>query len=170
MSSRPYSQAGARTANPLSLQEEHDKQQTRDKLENALNNTREILVSATTVFPFNFFPDTITVDRTSLTVTRRSFFMMGTTLSIRIEDILNVTANVGPIFGSIYISSRFFDNTDNKPHNVKHLWRGDALKITRICQGYLTAIKQKIDTSNLDCKELAQMLDNLGKGITQHQI
>src|SRR5947209_1395179 len=85
----------------------HDEAQK--ELRDAIGNSHEVLVRATTVFPFTIFPDTITVDRTKLSVTHREFFKVGDVMSIRIEDILNVTAHVGPLFGSIKIATRFFD-------------------------------------------------------------
>jgi len=131
------------------------------ELVEAIGDAHDILVRATTVFPVTLFPDTITVDRTKLTVTHRDFFRVGEVLSIAIEDILNVTATVGPLFGSIKISTRFFDS--NKPYTVHHFWRSDALKIKRIVQGYLIVKQQEVDTSSLTTKDLAHKLDKAGK-------
>ncbi len=140
---------------------ENDKKKAEEELVEAIGDAHDVLVRATTVFPVTLFPDTITVDRTKLTVTHREFFRIGEALSIRIEDILNVTATVGPLFGSIKISTRFFDS--NKPYTVHHFWRADALKIKRIVQGYLIARQQEVDTSSLSTRELARKLDELGK-------
>ena len=137
------------------------KQKAKEELTEAIGDSHDVLVRATTVFPFTLFPDTVTVDRTKVTVVHRDLFKAGEVLSIRIEDILNVTASVGPIFGSIKIATRFFD--PSKPYNVHHFWRSDALKIKRILQGYLIARQQKVDTSVLSTKELAAKLDELGK-------
>jgi hypothetical protein len=135
--------------------------EVKQKLAKAIGDSHDVLVRASTVFPRTLFPDTLTVDRTKLTVTHRNFLNAGEVLSIRIEDILNVTAQVGPIFGSIKISTRFFDN--KKPYEVDHFWRGDALKIKRIVQGYLIAKQQKVDCSKLSTPELAKLLDELGQ-------
>ena len=138
-----------------------DKQKAAKELVETLGDSTDILVQATTVFPLTLFPDTIAVDRTKITVTHRNFIRAGEILSIAIEDVLNITATVGPFFGKITLATRFFD--PNKPYEVDHFWRDDALKIKRIVQGYLIARQKEIDTSALSTTELAKALDELGK-------
>ena len=133
----------------------------KQELENAIKGSHQVLVSATTVFPLTIFPDTLIVDRAKLTITRRSFFDVAEVMSIRIEDVLNVTAQVGPLFGSVKITSRIFNI--EKPYRVNYFWREDALKIKRITQGYIIALQKEIDCSALSTRELAAMLDELGK-------
>lgn len=139
-----------------------------DELAETLGDSRDILVRATTVFPLTLFPDTITVDRNKVTVTHKNFFKAGEVLSIAIEDILNITTMVGPFFGKVKIATRFFD--PNKPYEIDHFWRDDALKIKRIVQGYLIARQKEIDTSSLPTKELAASLDELGRDGPDEQI
>lgn len=136
-------------------------QESRQELRDAINDARQVLISATTVFPLTFFPDTITVDRTKITVTHRSFFRVAEVVSIRIEDILDIAAGVGPLFGSIRITSRFFNN--EMPYSLNHFWREDAQRVKRITQGYMIALQKKIDCKNLSTRELAAMLDKLGQ-------
>lgn len=133
------------------------------QLRQAVGNSREVLVAATTVFPFTLFPDTVTVDRTKLTIAHRTFFQVAEVMSINIEDILNVAANVGPFFGSLSITTRFFEG-ENKPCEVKYLWREDALRVKRVLQGYVIAVQKRIDCSALKRDELVRMLNELGGG------
>lgn len=138
-----------------------EKQKAAQELVDTIGDARDILVQATTVFPLTLFPDTITVDRAKITITHRNFLKSGEVLSIAIEDVLNITAMVGPFFGKITLATRFFD--PNKPYEVDHFWRDDALKIKRVVQGYLIARQKEIDTSSLSSKELTKTLDELGK-------
>ena len=135
--------------------------QAKQELKQAIHEANEVLASATTVFPVAFFPDTMTVDRTKITTARRTFFRMAEVMSIRIEDVLQVTANVGPFFGSLRITSRFFN--EEQPFVIEKFKREDALRLKRIIQGYVVALKNKIDCSQLSTKELSTMLDQLGK-------
>lgn len=132
------------------------------RLSDMIDRSDEVLLSVDTVFPFTLFPDTITIDREKLTVSHRVFFRVAEVVSIQIEDILNVTADVGPLFGSLKILTRFYD--PDKPYTVNYMWRGDAIRAKRILQGYITAIQRKIDCSTLPAKELAVMLEKLGGG------
>ncbi len=134
-------------------------EQTRHELQQAIAGSNEVLATATTVL--TIFSDTITLDRAKLTVTKRTFFSTAEVMSIRIEDILNVTATVGPIFGSVKFVSRVM-NTD-KPYSINHFWRADALHFKRVTQGYVIAMQRGIDCSALQTKELSDMLDQLGE-------
>lgn len=145
----------------LAKREFEKKQETAQELFDAIGGSKDVLVRVSTVFPLTLFPDTITIDRTKLTITHRDFFKSGESLSINIEDILNVAAGVGPFFGTIKITSRFFHS--DKPYIVNHLTRRDALRIKRILQGYIIAKQKEVDCTALSTRELANMLDELGK-------
>ncbi len=138
------------------------KQQATEELSKVVNESNDLLTKATTVFPLTLFPDTVSLDRTKLTITHRDFFKVGEVVSFRIEDILHITADVGPFFGSIQIVSRFFDQ--KKPYRVTFLKRDDALRLKRITQGYIIALQRQIDCSSLTNAELASLLNQLGRG------
>jgi hypothetical protein len=134
--------------------------ESKQELREAIKGSGQVLVTATTVL--TPFPDTLTVDRAKLTVTRRSFFSSAEVMSIRIEDVLNVTTTLGPFFGSVKIVSRVM-NTDEPSYTVGHFWRKDAVRLKRITQGYIIALQRNIDCSSLPTHELATMLDKLGE-------
>lgn len=145
------------------------KRQAKQQLGAIVGGAHEVLIQANTVFPFTLFPDTITVDRQKVTVTHRVFFGIAEVVSLRIEDILSINADVGPFFGSIKITTRFFDNKE-PPYVVNFLWRSDALRLKRIVQGYVIATQQHIDCSAFGTEELAAMLDKLGQGAPHEEI
>lgn len=138
----------------------HSTEETKRELEHAIAGSHEVLCTATTVFLFALFPDTFTLDRAKLTVTHRTFFGIADVMSIRIEDVLNVTAVIGPILGSVKIVSRIFNV--EKPFTINKFKRNDALRIKRITQGYVIALQREIDCSNMPTPELAAMLEKLG--------
>lgn len=135
--------------------------ETKRELSDAIHNSYEVLHSASTVFPLSIFPDTVTLDRTKLTIIHRSFFSTAEVMSIRVEDILNVTVQAGPFFGSLHIVSRIMN--PDKPYTITNLRREDALKLKRIMQGYIIAIQNHIDCTPFTTPELADMLNELGK-------
>lgn len=123
----------------------------------------DILFRATTIFPFNLFPDTVTLDREKLTFATRYFFRVAKITSIPVRDILSVEVDVGPFFGSVHTSSRYFITI---PKSVTFLWREDAIKLQRLLQGYIIVHEQDIDCSKIDTDKLKVMLNDLGKGET----
>jgi len=135
--------------------------ETKEKdLRKLVARSHELLMSANTVFPISLFPDTVTVDRTKVTITRRDFFWSSDVLSIRIEDVLNVSASVGPLFGSLTLASRVMSTIDH--FRITHLWRNDAIRLKQLIQGYVIAQHNKIDTAHLSKKELIDTLVELG--------
>ncbi|HYH36214.1 MAG TPA: hypothetical protein VD706_01810 [Candidatus Saccharimonadales bacterium] len=142
-----------------------NKARSKDELSSSVGTSQEILFKTNTVFPFTLIPDTLTIDRTNITITHRVFFKMAVIITIKIEDILNVTPNIGPFFGSLRIMTAFMDK--KSPYMVNYLTRDDALRVNRILQGYKIALQQKIDTSNLSKEELVHLLDRLSHDGTE---
>jgi len=134
-------------------------EEVREELNQAIEGSQDVLAIVNTVSPI--FPDTITVDRAKLTITQRKFFATGDVMSIRIEDILNATATLGPFFGTVKIVSRVMSG--EKPYVTNLMWRNDAVHLKRIIQGYIIALQRQIDCSKLPTNELVAKLDKLGE-------
>jgi hypothetical protein len=132
-----------------------------EKLVDAAIKSNDILYESTTVFPFTLFPDTVTIDREKFSIAYRVFFKVAKISSTPLDDIEAVDANVGPFFGSIVVTSKFFVNNTR---TVRFLTRDDALKIQRILQGYKLTKEKDIDCHNVPTQELVMMLLDLGKG------
>lgn len=135
---------------------------SKNKLQQIVSQSREVLAEGKTVIlPVNLFPDTVIVDRTKVTIIKKSFFWSAQVISIRIEDVLNVSTSVGPLFGSLTISSRVMNSTDH--FEITHFWRKDATRLKCIIQGYMIAQHNNIETSHLTKEELIETLEELGR-------
>ncbi len=132
-----------------------------EKLKTVVANSQQVLGRSKAIFPFDMFPDSITVDRQKLTVVHRAFFNIEQTVSVEHKDIKNVTADVGPIFGSLTITSEHFANNTQ---TIKYLPKKEVREIQRLVQGFISAYKEKIDMSGIEETELVALLDELGKG------
>lgn len=133
----------------------------REGLRKIVRKSHQLLASAQTVIlPVNLFPDSVTVDRTKVTITKRTFFWSSSVISIRIEDVLNIACSTGPIFGSLTISSRVMNSTDH--YEIDYFWRKDALYLKQLIQGYVIAQHNQIETSHLNRQELIHTLLDLG--------
>lgn len=137
-----------------------DKVEKMQKLNKIVEKSNEVLASANAVFPFDLFPDTIIVDRTKVTIVKRGFFWSAETISIRIEDILNVTTSVGPFFGSLTVASRVMSSVDH--FKTDYFWRKDAIRLKHIIQGYVIAHHNKIDVNHLSKNDMIDTLTELG--------
>lgn len=162
---REFLQQDVSSLNPqqwLPWQRNQSAQQKDNKLfDTMLEHSKEVLASAQTVIlPHNLFPDTVTVDRTKVTITQKTFFWSSNTVSIRIEDMLNISVSLGPFFGSLKISSRVMNSTDH--FDINYFWRKDATYLKHIIQGYMITVHNNIDTSTMAKDELIDKLIELG--------
>lgn len=131
------------------------------KLKKIVARSHEILAAAQTVIlPVNLFPDSVVVDRTKVTITKKTFFWSAEVISIRIEDVFNVSTSVGPLFGSLTVSVRIMNSTDH--FQINYFWRRDALHLKHIIQGYMIALHSEIEISHLSKQELIETLTELG--------
>lgn len=129
------------------------------KLEGIVEKSHNVLCRARAVWPFDLFPDVITIDRKKLTVEHRSFFGVKQTVSVRHSDVTNVQAHVGPFFGSLIITSEHFINNIQK---INYLPRGDVMKIQKLVQGMIIAHKEGVEMNGIDDKKLLKLLNELG--------
>jgi hypothetical protein len=134
-------------------------EQSRRALERAIQDSEEILVTAATIGPIH--KSTLTLNRTKLYAEERSGLRSVSVMSVRIEDVLNVNGEVGPISGFITIATTF--TGPGNPHRMGPFHRKDVLKLKRIIQGYIIALQKHIDLSPILVQELIPMLYELGE-------
>jgi hypothetical protein len=138
-------------------------QTSSDKAMQALNravwDSNEVLVTANTTS--KLYKDTLTLNRAKLFAEKRSVLGAVDDMSVRIEDVLNISATLGPISGTIKIATKF--NTPGTPYSIGPFRRKDALRLKRIVQGYIIALQRKIDLSMIPTNELITRLYEIGE-------
>lgn len=160
---RPTNQLPVTSQTPLSADHTPAQDTDHPDIKKIIADSNEVLISVKTVFPFNLFPDTITVDRLKVSIQHQDFFFVSNSMSIRIEDLLTVTANTGPFLGSITIASRVLTEGH---FTITNLWRHDALRIKSIIQGYIIANHNGVDCTHLPKDQLIATLTELGQNAT----
>lgn len=130
------------------------------KLTNLAEGASDNLFIAKTVFPFVLFADTIKIDRQKITIVHNDFFWKSQTASTEIKNIMNIAADVGPLFGSITITSKHFQNNTQ---TIRYLKRSDVATAQRLLQGFMIAQRAKIDTDDIDKEHLLILLNDLGQ-------
>jgi hypothetical protein len=131
------------------------------KLKQAASQAHQVLANATAVFPFDLFPNEIVLDRTKITIRLRKFFMTEKIVSVRIEDVLNVSVSLGPLFGTLTISSRVMNSTDH--FDIGFLRRKEAMYLKKIIQGYVIAEHDDMKVGHLSKEELIKTLCEIGE-------
>ena len=131
-----------------------------EKLTSLAEGSRDNLFVAKTVFPFVLFADTVTIDRQKITIVHNDFFWKSQTASTEIKNIMNIEADVGPLFGSVTVTSKHFLNNTQ---TIKYLKRSDVATIQRLLQGFMIAQRANINTDDIDKKQLLGLLNELGQ-------
>lgn len=131
-----------------------------DKLVSLTEQSHDNLFVAKTVFPFVLFADALKIDRHKLTIVHNSFFKTAQTASTEIKNIINVQTELGPLYGSITITSKHFLNNTQ---TIDYLKRKDIVAAQCLLQGFMIAHRAQIDTTNIDKKQLLSLLGDLGQ-------
>lgn len=129
-----------------SLKKEEDKQMMND----LIKKSNRCIISISSVFPWNMFPNTIGVEESRVTFTFRQF-LASQSHSVDIKDISNVFIQSSPFFATLQVVSRTFVQNDI---TIGHLETKKAHHVQMIIEGLRTFIEHDIDTSHYEIKEL----------------
>jgi len=151
---------GSEESMPLNEVASHTETQkcSEDELNKAIQNSKEILISASSLDLIH--RSTLTLTRTKLYGEKRSGLSKVSVMSVRAEDVLNINGDVSLISGFVDITTKF--TGPGKPYHIGPFHRKDVLRLKRIIQGYVIALQKNIDLSPIPTPELITMLYELG--------
>lgn len=131
------------------------------KVETLLEESQKVLFRASSVFPFDFFPDVITIDECKVNIVAREFFFSEDIHSIPIEMIKDIEIESGPLFATLKIVP---DGYPGHTPEVHHLRKQDAIKARRIIQGLMVASKHDVDLGNINVSKskLLSLIESIG--------
>jgi len=140
-------------AKDVTIKIENDK----NKLDELIRKSNRCIISISSVFPWNFFPNTIDVEESRITIIFRQLFT-SQSHSLDIKDISNVRIESGFFFATLQIVSKTFTQNDIK---VEYLKKKDAYRAKDIIEGLRTFVYNDINSSNYEIKELINKLKEL---------
>lgn len=132
---------------------ETDKQSISDMV----HNSNDILMSVSSVFPFDFFPTTINIEVTRIAIITRQLFA-SQVHSVDIKDISSVFIETSIIFAAITLVSKTYSQ---KELVVDRLWKKEAILLRRIIEGLRMFEKKGINITNFSKEELLSKLEEL---------
>lgn len=140
----------------VTAQEVHHEVQKMDKV---LNSENEHLIHIKAVWPFDFFPNEIVVDKTRVTIIQKMFFWTRHVTTLLIQDILNVEVSYSFIFGRLEIADKYYSQD---PIMINHLWTNDAKRVASIIQGMVLAYKEQIDIKKIPADVITDKVNDMG--------
>lgn len=143
--------------------EQYAKEQTmrvandRQMVDELVRKSNRSIITISSTFPWNLFPNTIDVEESRVTFIFRQF-MTSQSHSVDIKDISNVFIESGFIFATLQVVSRTFVQNDIK---INYLNKKQAAKVKRVIEGLRTFSNSNIDTSNYEVNDLVNKLYEL---------
>ncbi len=132
---------------------------TTQQLTELAESADRVLLRCKAVFPFDFFPDSITISQNKVTIVYSDFFFMKSVHTVLIENILTVQASVGPIFASLLFEVNGFQQS---PPEVTFLAKSDAVKAQEIIMGLVAAKHEGINLTDLKTKVVKNQINQIG--------
>lgn len=145
------------------IEEEVQTAEKRKRLEDKtvaglVSKSNRILTSISShAFPFDFFPDTINVEDSRLTIINRHF-LSSEVHSIDIKNISNIFINKTIFFSQLVIISKTFEENQIK---IRYLRNKEAVFVRRIIEGLRVFESKQITTSGYTKDELLSKLEEL---------
>jgi len=127
------------------------------KLDDMMTKSNRIIISISSVFPWDFFPDSINVEETRVTVIQRQLFA-SQVHSVDIKNISNVFIDNDIFFTALTIVSSTFEENTIK---IMKLRKKEADLTRRLIEGMRMFIEKDIDTSKYTTEELVGKLEEL---------
>jgi hypothetical protein len=131
------------------------KEKDKQKLVDLVKKSNRCIITISSLFPWDLFPSTITVEESRVTFTFRQF-LSSQSHSVEIKDISNVFIESSLFFATLQVVSRTYVKNDIK---IGYLSRKKAQKVQRIIEGLRTFIENHINTSNYEIDELLAKIE-----------
>lgn len=133
------------------LKKEEDRQIVND----LVTKSNRCIISISSLFPWDFSPNTIQVEESRVTFIFRQF-LATQSHSVDIKDISNVFIQSSPFFATLQIVSRTFVQNDIR---IGHLNAKKAQRVHMIIEGLRTLAEHNVDTSNYEVPELIAKIE-----------
>jgi hypothetical protein len=130
------------------------------KLDNLITNSHKVLFKCSAVFPFDLFPDELSIESTQVNVKRKVFFLTAQSSSVPVKNISDVILSTSIFFSSIRVVDQYFAQNSI---DVSFLKKDDALKVKKIIQGLVIAVKEDVDPSRITPNHLVNRAEKLGE-------
>ncbi len=128
-------------------------------MQDIIQNAPRVLFACRATFPFDFFPDEISIEETRINIIQREFWASAEIKAVGIEDITEVAVNTSLFFATLKIGSRTL--VDNLVE-INFLRKPDAMRARRIIEGLRVLHAQKVEVSALELSLLVPKVEEIG--------
>ena len=134
--------------------------ETEKKIDELVQSSKRTLFRCSAVWPFDLFPNELSIDTTQVNIKQKVFFDTAKVMSIPIKNVADVIVTTSPFFATLQIiDSSYVQNNIQIPFLKKR----DAEEARRIIQGLFVASKEGVDLLRLDATGVKRKLEEIGK-------
>lgn len=126
-------------------------QSGKGKLAAMVSDSDKIIYRVEQAFPFNIFPDSITVDKNKIDIVYRHFLWQKEIFTILIEDLTTIKVTTGPIYAMVFFEVRGYERN---PEPVEYLSKTDAITLREYVLGLAKAAKERAPLEKLTKKSM----------------
>ena len=131
------------------------------RLEEMVDRSQRVLMCIKSIFPFDFFPDVLTIDENKVTLICHELGYENVH-GVFIENISYVTVDTDILHATLNVT----DSTSErfpKILSIHHLKKEDAFKARSLIEGLIAAKKLNVDFAIFKTEELVNQLVKLGE-------
>lgn len=128
-------------------------------LKEVVENNNMVLFQLKSVFPFDFFPASITIDLQKISIVDQLFFFSKQVISIPISEIFVVECDTNLFFATLRIRDKRYELS---PLEISFLHKEEARKARRIIQGLIAVNDQNLNMGGLSLDEIKENVEKLG--------
>ena len=133
------------------------KRADKHKLDDMMSKSNRIILSISSMFPWNIFPSSINIEETRVNIIHRQFFA-SQVHSVDIESISNIFIDTFLFFTTLTIVSNTFEENNIKVMNLR---KKEADLARKLIEGLRMFKEKDIDTSKYSTGELIDKLVGL---------
>lgn len=130
-----------------------------EKIHELAVKSSQVLFTTEAVFPFDLFPDILTVTANKIDIVQSNFFASRQTSSIPLRDIASVEVQTSPFFATLSIINMRYPM---EPHVINYLKKNEAIKAKTIIDGLLVALSQGADIAEIEPNTLLKEIEKVG--------
>lgn len=156
-------QSDLRYTSAMKKKDKLGEKEAQKKVTSIAERADNILMKIKSVFPFDLFPNTVTIDSNKVIVVDKAFFASETVTSILLEEVTDIVVESNFFLAQIVIT---YSHHPLRPlhYKIPNLRKHEALRAAEIIQGLLVLrISEGIDLSKLEPEEIIRQLGEIGK-------
>lgn len=135
------------------------KQVTKNDLDILVEKSSKVIFQTKSVYPFDYFPNLITITPDKITVTSKQF-LLRTEYPLLLDSVTGSRVGMGWFFATLYIDTF---GVKDPPPPINYLRKSDARQARRYILALIECKKSNLDLGSYSLEELREKLLKIGR-------